>query len=414
MSRSIRVRPDLIKQVKLSVKRNGFSRQRDLAEEVGLADSTVRNFLNGKPVDHATFREICQKLNLEWRYFADLGQDATLPNQSREVVDASPKQLRDLQKNKIPTTQLISRSNREITGTLLSRKSLSSEQELLNQSQPSHFFLDQKENTSDVSSPIGANSFFEYFSRTIEQMGSEHIHVRIGAISQLERLAKSQPAEHWEIMKYLAAFIRTNATRREEEEGEEKQALKIAEDIQATLTVIGRRNPDLDEGILDLSNTDIRGANLIEAKLPKVNLSRAKLQAAELNGANLQAANLYMTNLGAANLEEALLETANLQYANLQDATLCYAQLQRANLFYTNLARAYLAGADLESANLEKANLDIACLGLTKLHKAQLRGVKNLEQEQIERADGDIETVLPDYVNKPSFWMSDWTDSKDF
>ncbi len=89
-------------------------------------------------------------------------------------------------------------------------------------------------------------------------------------------------------------------------------------------------------------------------------------------------------------------------------------QLQRANLRYTNLARAYLAGADLESANLEKANLDIACLGLTKLHKAQLRGVKNLEQEQIERADGDIETVLPKNINKPSFWMSDWTDSKDF
>ncbi len=326
MSRSIRVRPDLIKQVKLSVKRNGFSRQRDLAEEVGLADSTVRNFLNGKPVDHATFREICQKLNLEWRYFADLGQDATLPNQSREVVDASPKQLRDLQKNKIPTTQLISRSNREITGTLLSRKSLSSEQELLNQSQPSHSFPNAKENTSDASSQIGGNSFFEYFSRSIEQMGSEHIHVRIGAISQLERLAKySQPAEHWKIMEYLAAFLRTNAPRREEEEEEEKQALKMPEDIQAALTVIGRRNPDLDEGILDLSNTDIRGANLIEAQLPKVNLSRAKLQAAELNGANLQAANLYMINLGAANLEEALLETANLQYANLQDATLRYA-----------------------------------------------------------------------------------------
>jgi DNA-binding Xre family transcriptional regulator len=74
--RSIRVRPDLVTRVKLAVKQNGFLRQKDLVEAAGLADSTVRNFLGGKPVDYATFEELCQKLNLEWRDVADLGETA--------------------------------------------------------------------------------------------------------------------------------------------------------------------------------------------------------------------------------------------------------------------------------------------------------------------------------------------------
>jgi len=159
MPRSIRVHPDLVLRVKSSVKHNGFLRQKDLVEAVGLADSTVRNFLNGKPVDYATFVEICQKLNLEWQDFADLGEDATPPNKSREVVDTSA-------------------------------SNLSPEQKVLNQSQSSTGLPDQEKNTPDASYLIAANSFLEYFAKAIEQLGSKHIHVRIGAISSLGKLAE--------------------------------------------------------------------------------------------------------------------------------------------------------------------------------------------------------------------------------
>jgi transcriptional regulator with XRE-family HTH domain len=93
MPRSIRVRPDLIPRVKLAVKHNGFLRQKDFVEAVGLADSTVRNFLNGKPVDYATFREICHSLNLEWRDFADLGEIAKPPQESVESKAGSGENL---------------------------------------------------------------------------------------------------------------------------------------------------------------------------------------------------------------------------------------------------------------------------------------------------------------------------------
>lgn len=67
MPRSLRVRPDSIPIVKQAVKRNGFPSQKILAENVQLARSTVNNFLTGKPVDYATFEELCEILALEWR-----------------------------------------------------------------------------------------------------------------------------------------------------------------------------------------------------------------------------------------------------------------------------------------------------------------------------------------------------------
>ena len=195
--RSIRVRPDLVQRVKLSVKGNGFFRQKDLVEAVGLADSTVRNFLGGKPVDYATFEEICRKLNLEWKDFADLGEVAKFDHELEAVVT-------------------------------LSESELSSKPIVLDQSQPSHPVADKIENTLETPHKIEPISFLEYFSKAIDQLKSKELDVRIGAISTLGTLSEySPPAEHWKVMEYLATFIRTNAPRKEEEEREEERSLNI-------------------------------------------------------------------------------------------------------------------------------------------------------------------------------------------
>ncbi len=80
MPRSLKVRQECIEKVKLAVKRNGFPSQRALAEDVELALATVSNFVTGKPVDYATFEELCRKLALSWREIADL--DFDLPSQT--------------------------------------------------------------------------------------------------------------------------------------------------------------------------------------------------------------------------------------------------------------------------------------------------------------------------------------------
>jgi transcriptional regulator with XRE-family HTH domain len=67
MSRSLKIRSDCLSQVKLALGRNGFSSQRALAEDAGFSLATVSNFLNGKPVDHITFEELCRRLDLNWK-----------------------------------------------------------------------------------------------------------------------------------------------------------------------------------------------------------------------------------------------------------------------------------------------------------------------------------------------------------
>ena len=86
MSRSLRVAPGCIEKVKLDVQRNGFPSQKALAIEVGLALSTVKNFLNGKPVDFLNFVEISEKLGLDWQEIAaDLVDDSKQQNYIEEL-----------------------------------------------------------------------------------------------------------------------------------------------------------------------------------------------------------------------------------------------------------------------------------------------------------------------------------------
>ncbi|WP_293046623.1 AAA-like domain-containing protein [Moorena sp. SIO1F2] len=70
MPRSLRVRPEYIDQVKLAVQRNGFPRQKDLADELLISLSTVNNYLNGKAVDNLNFKEISEKLGQDWNAIA--------------------------------------------------------------------------------------------------------------------------------------------------------------------------------------------------------------------------------------------------------------------------------------------------------------------------------------------------------
>jgi len=393
MPRSTRVRPDLIPQVKSALKRNGFLRQQDLVDEVGLASSTVRNFLNGKAVDYATFAELCQRLNLEWRDFADSGEITELHRESDEAV----------------SEEALAKPQRE-----------------------------------SVESDAG--SIEDRIFKATNQLNPERpVFSRISGIQALGEIAKDSPRYHWQIMEVLAAFVRTNAPRKEE--GEEERSLKLHEDIQAALTVIGGR--DLQKNLLNhclnLSYTNIKMADLTEAKLQGINFFGANLQDAKLFKANLERANLRQAKLqdavlGIANLREAILFRANLEraflcQAKLPDTDLTEANLERTNFGGANLYRAILFRANLERANLRgailqeavfseaklqgadfgNANLQYAKLLEADLQGANLNGVnvqgadfrraKNLTSEQIKLARGDSKTILSENIERPAHWM---------
>lgn len=237
----------------------------------------------------------------------------------------------------------------------------------------------------------------ERFSKAIELLGRDganDVHVRLGGIYALERIANDSDKDYWQVMEILTAYVREKSPWTKEKDKEWAQAkpsiykvtippLKI--DIQAVLTVLNRRKyfyGDGEEHQLDLHKTDLRGAHLREAKM----------QGVLLDGAHLDGAHLLKTNLEGAQMDGACLLGANLWKANLKDAYLLDANLMDTHLYHT----------DLEGACLRRANLKRAWLEETILKGADLTDAENLLQEQIDgQAIIDESTQIADYL-KPS------------
>ena len=122
----------------------------------------------------------------------------------------------------------------------------------------------------------------------------------------------------------------------------------------------------------------------------RANLSDQWLYGEHLKGANLGAANLQGANLAFANLTD-----ANLIKANLSSARFKSAKLIDAKLTETDLIEANLTDADLRRATLTFSNLSGADFTSANLSGAAVLEVRGLIQEQLDKACGDHETLLP-------------------
>ncbi len=121
-----------------------------------------------------------------------------------------------------------------------------------------------------------------------------------------------------------------------------------------------------------------------------------------LRGINLKDANLFNANLLRARLFRADLSGANLSYANLENADLREAQLRE-----TNLKGTYLRNASAVRANFEKSNVKSPMLNTDNnpdKFVTNLSTFLNLTQRQVDSMEGDIHTVIPDYLERPPHW----------
>jgi uncharacterized protein YjbI with pentapeptide repeats len=192
------------------------------------------------------------------------------------------------------------------------------------------------------------------YSKAIDQLGSGQIDVRIGGIYALERIARDSARDHPTVMDVLTAFIRdhSNPPPPSDEPASLLQERTALADIQAALTVVGRRDPHRDIQQIRLAGANLTGAYLVNAKLAGADLRGAHLVGAYLPGAYLDAA-----LLNDAHLEGATLTAATLTGAHLESAHLTVAHLDGAHLEHADLTSADLTGADLTGAHLEGAHL---------------------------------------------------------
>ena len=231
------------------------------------------------------------------------------------------------------------------------------------------------------------------YTKAIEQLGSTELDVRIGGIYALEGAARDSARDHPMVMEVLTAFVREHSReqwpppdsprttwitwRGRFRTGGRQQERFTRPDVQAAVTVLGRRDARRDIQRIHLNGADLTGADLSDANLGGADLTEVTLRDADLAGADLTGATLRDADLTRADLTEAALRSADLGGADLTEATLRNTGLRSADLQATTLTgatltRADLTGAFLGGADLTEATLAGADLGSADLTRARL------------------------------------------
>ena len=97
------------------------------------------------------------------------------------------------------------------------------------------------------------------YTKAVEQLGSDKLDVRVGGIYALERVARDSEKDHPTIMEVLVTFIREHSP--EQWPVPKSEDVPLPErmtrpDVQAALTVIGRRDTGRDNRPIDLQRRE--------------------------------------------------------------------------------------------------------------------------------------------------------------
>ncbi|HEX6352790.1 pentapeptide repeat-containing protein [Actinophytocola sp.] len=225
----------------------------------------------------------------------------------------------------------------------------------------------------------------ERFTRAIEQIGSENVDIRLGAIYALERISRNSPTDRHTIQFMLAAFVRNHAAwhvgapngpEHPTATVEERAWLQIlAPDVQAAVGVLARRLPA----------PVTRGESPTETRLY---LSRVDLRGMQL----YRGRQLVNTQFRYANLARSWLEGTIFDHSDLKSADLRRCRLQQTSFVEASLIGAYLSGANLRGADLRKADLRGADLSDAELDGARLEGAV-ADATTTWPADFDLERI---------------------
>ncbi|MFF0521540.1 pentapeptide repeat-containing protein [Actinomadura nitritigenes] len=246
------------------------------------------------------------------------------------------------------------------------------------------------------------------YAKAVSLLASDQITERIGGIYALEHLMTESASDHDTVVQVLAAFIRERSPAPTVEALDRPVERKIdisarprcSTDVQAALTVLGRRPDRADSGI-DLSQTNLSGADLRAARLAgadftgsvlffadlvEANLNRARFAGAYLDCAIFTRANLHRAVLFQSSMRHCIGAEADLTRTSLAEADLTWALLPRADLSGAILNHTTLLGCELTRAKLINAYVGYSKLDVAVLYGAELSGA-NLDHAELGRCD---------------------------
>jgi uncharacterized protein YjbI with pentapeptide repeats len=257
------------------------------------------------------------------------------------------------------------------------------------------------------------------FSRAMEQLGNSSPDVRIGGIYALEgllvdlgeeptanaQLNAYQKADRRAIIEILTAYVRNHAGwdpgSAPQSGGATPDLGARAADLQAVLSILGRRAQAIPEAALFLARTNLSGLRLTCPAPDDASCAVLdRLYQSIWYGVDFTECDLERADLFGASLTHATFNSSRLVKARLGSARLAYASFLGADLTDADFNGADLDNGKLQGAKLTGSTMDQTDLGHAQLQGAQLGGVdlstvKNLDTADLHGAHANTSTKWP-------------------
>jgi uncharacterized protein YjbI with pentapeptide repeats len=257
----------------------------------------------------------------------------------------------------------------------------------------------------------------ERFTRALTQLASTHLEIRVGAITGLGDIVRTDASQREPVVQILLTYLHRRRPRPRLPLGGTElifgppvcagPLIKVRSadpDTQAAVRVISERrngtHPRYDMSSLGLRSVDARGGDFTGANLTNTSLAKANLNDALLNHTNLFIAEFTRACARGASFREAVALHATFAEANLEHADLYGADFESADLERADLAKANVRSVTFTNASLRGANLAGASFESAKLAGADLSGAK-VTRRELRGAITDQCTRLPWHSHVP-------------
>ncbi|WP_437098743.1 pentapeptide repeat-containing protein [Streptomyces sp. enrichment culture] len=235
------------------------------------------------------------------------------------------------------------------------------------------------------------------YVEAIKLLSSDNMTVRIGGIFSLERIAKDSKDDRPTVVELLTAHIRENSR----DDPRSPKDTHVTADVQAALTVLGRRSVALSDAKLDFYHCglgeahlrgDYRGSMFYYSNLTGASFSGAQLDGAGLSFCEAERAAFTRSTARGADFVNAIYRKCWFLAADLTNS-----DFYGCDLSESDFGRRYAEDGNppFPPAVLTNARFTRAKLNGTNLRGVDLSTVRGLERDQLAEAITDENTVPP-------------------
>lgn len=269
----------------------------------------------------------------------------------------------------------------------------------------------QVENVSKQIKISEQGQITERFTRAIEQLGSDKLFLRVGAIAALERIGHDSQDDVLTVLNLLSGFVRENRSAAETDYVEASTA-PVPLDILESVFTLSRLARQYDSFLRKKQlRIDISGTQLSYIKPPEntcfthfdfanSSLVGGQFFNIECNGTRFQGADFTSADFSGGKFLD-----ANFSSANLANARFTTADLSRVRFIEANLAKACFSHCKLDCVSFREADMAEVNLFFSHCNDTsfiQAQGITTEMLSDIRFRERTPPVNLPDGIKLPN------------